>query len=297
MEQVHREIEVLALAGVDLEGDGVGRDRRDVTVVEPDRGGHGQSRHRPGVGDEVAHRLGAPETGPAGEREVHHLPGAHQHHVAGFDGHRGELARGVEVLRGDRVAGLEHLDALRTRHVEEDSSRHQGADVLDAEDRRAAIGDRRRRVTVVEPQSVGARTVGDVREAVPVGRALQRHGDHVLGGGDPGRVRTERLVHTDHGPGRVDPTGDESHLDAFLLGEGQPEGVCGTFHHRRSTSLPGRPVDQVEGPDPIVGTPPSPVGDTIGQLGEGFGNRLGYGHRHAPVVAEATGQVLPEVGR
>ena len=84
-----------------------------------------------------------------------HLPGADQHHVAGLDGQPAERAGGVEVLGGDRVAGLEHLDALRPGHVEEDAPGHQGADLVDAEVAGARLGDRRRRVAVVEPPPSG----------------------------------------------------------------------------------------------------------------------------------------------
>ena len=70
---------------------------------------------------------------------------------------------------------------------------------------------------------------------------------------------------------------------------GSPRGYAVPSTHRRHASQPGRPVDQVEGPDPVVGTPPSPVGDAIGQLGEGFGDRLGYGHGHRTRCSRSNG--------
>ena len=93
----------------DLEHEGVGGHRGHVVGPEPLRRLDGQAGRGPGVGDEVA---------PV-RRQVHHLAGADQHDVAGRHLQAGQRAGRVEVVGHDRVARLEHVEALGPGHVEE----------------------------------------------------------------------------------------------------------------------------------------------------------------------------------
>ena len=76
------------------------------------------------------------------------------------------------------------------------------------------------------------------------------------------------LLTAHHGPGRVHPTLDEPHLDAFVRREGEAEGVGRALGGPQPPRGAGQPVDEVEGADLVLGTPPAPVGDPSGQFGE-----------------------------
>ena len=114
------------------------------------------------------------------------MPGAHEHRVTWLDGHAAERRRRVEVVAGDRVVLLEVVDTLEARDVDQHAARRDRAVVLDAELRRARVGDRR--VGRVVPELA---LVTDVRERVEVGRRLRAHAEGVVGRREIGRVAGE----------------------------------------------------------------------------------------------------------
>ena len=106
-------------------------------------------------------------------------------------------------------------------------------------------------------------------QRVPVRGALGGQGEDVLAEADPlGLIRIDRLVHLDHGAGRIDAALDEPRLDPLRLRQGQPEGEALPVDDRGGATAPGRVVDQVEGPELVLGTPPPPVAHPGRHLGE-----------------------------
>ena len=108
-----------------------------------------------------------------------HVAGADEHDVARFDVHVGAASSTVEVLGTDRVAGIEGVDAVQPRDVEQDAACHDRPEVFDAELRRAMLVDRGVGDAVVEHAFVA-----DVGERVPVGRGLHTHLERVVAGGE-----------------------------------------------------------------------------------------------------------------
>ena len=60
----------------------------------------GERHRRPAGGEALRHA------------EARHLPGAHQHDVAGLDRHPGQRAGGVEIGGRDGVAAVEDVESL-----------------------------------------------------------------------------------------------------------------------------------------------------------------------------------------
>ena len=159
---------------------------------------------------------------------------------------------------------------------------------MDPQPARPGLGDRRGRDTRCRACALGAGPVGDVGQAVPVGGALHGHGDHVLGEGDPSGVVAHdgSLTLTMVRVGLTRP-GMKPIWIPSSAERGRPRGKAVPVPDGGHASEPGGPVDEVERADLVVGTPPAPVGDAGGQLGNDGGMDGGYGHGHGPVVAQS----------
>ena len=167
----------------------------------------------------------------------------------------GELARRVEVGRHDGMARLEHVAPEGAGDVEQDAAADHGAETVDAAAGGAVGRDGRRRVPVVDDAAVAA-----VGEGVPVRGALGGQGEDVLAEADPlGLVGRDRLVDLDHGAARVDAALDESRLDPLRRRERQPEGERLAGGDGGGAPAPGGVIDQVEGADLVLRSPPPPL--------------------------------------
>ena len=80
-----------------------------------------------------------------------------------------------EVVATDRVSGLESVDVVQPRDVEQYAACHDRPEVLDTELRRAAFVD-----GVVGDAVVQQTVVADVRERVPVRGGLRSHLERVV---------------------------------------------------------------------------------------------------------------------
>src|SRR6266849_11039062 len=154
------------LEGDDLDRAGVAGDRRDLPRMQPLHARDAETGHLPHVALAVA------VTGEDGE-----VPGADEEDVAAPGAHALRALGGLQRVGTDHLAGAEPLHAARARQIEEHAARHDAApDLVD----RVALGpggaERRRGRSVVEPS-----VVIDVRQAVPLRRALERHRDGVVG--------------------------------------------------------------------------------------------------------------------
>lgn len=249
------------LVGPDLEAPGVGGDRRDLGVVQPIGGGERQARGGPtGVG------------APALAAGARVLAGAHADDVAAPDrdalGGDGPL----EVLGGDREA-VGQLAGARARGGAEgtaDVEQHPapGEAVgggLDTGDAVARAGDDVRGGAAVP----GVAVVEDVPEPVPLGRALQRHGDDVVGAAEPVReLAVEGLAtgveHRVHGVGAPPPpTLRPVHVERLRQRERRTpaDEAC-------ALDALGV-VEEVQGAQNVVGTPAAPVRDAGDGGGDG----------------------------
>ena len=197
----------------------------------------------------------APPAGKrCGMREVRHLPGAHQHDVAGLDGHRGQRAGGVEVRGRDGVPAVEDVGLLGPGHVEEHPAADERVHEVDPETARPRRVDRRCRVPVVERAAVA-----HMRQSVPMRGALQRHDDDVLVGADPFGVVGQRHVHVRHGAHRVEAARHDTLLDPLGLRQGQAHGegpARPDTARRPAAHLVG---DEVERAELVVVAPATPV--------------------------------------
>src|SRR5262249_38236967 len=127
------------------------------------------------------------------------VAGADEKNVAGTDAHALGTLGGVESVRRDHLARAKTLDAASTCEVEQHAAADDpGADLVDAVARRAPRSERGRRKAVVE-----AAVVPDVREAVPLRRALERHRDEVVGIAWPLGISAEPAVDRAHQVDRV----------------------------------------------------------------------------------------------
>ncbi len=128
-----------------------------------------------------ARRIAAGIAVPASGLEAAlHLPGAHDDIVSALHRHALGLGGGVEVSAGDAIAVVEALLAERARHVEEDAAAdHLVLGLLDPALLRAGRG--HLAAVVAVPHIL---LIEHVAEPVPLGPALERHRDHVVGGAD-----------------------------------------------------------------------------------------------------------------
>ena len=205
----------------------------------------------------VAAGIIAPAAAMAAER---HVSRAHQQRVTAQNpdalGRRGR----VEIVRGDRVAGIQPLQLLHARNIEQHASRHDAAgalrDLVDAVPLRAPARDLIGVVAVVHPAVLEA-----VAEGIPLRRALERHDHHVVTESDAARKpdRTRRAVGAgDHHPVNRVEAPRLIDLRSFRVER------YGEREHRPAFHEPGRSDDVVrrdvvERPTLVVRAPFAPV--------------------------------------
>ena len=278
--------EVCRLTRVDLEDHGVDGDGGDIPLVEPRSRADSQPRSRPGVGHEVSHRVGSGDTWPTGKGEVGSLASPHHHDVAGLGFDAGQCNGGIEVFDGDRISRLQELETLGPGHVEKDPPRDKGANVVDPKPRRTLVADGRSWPSVVQDATFRSSAIGAVGQAVPVRGALHGEGDDVLGERNPLGIVALGFVDRDHRVLRVDPTFDESQLNPVGGGHGKAKSKGVGIHHGSEASAPRCLVDEIQGPNLVIGPPASPVGHRSHGFGKGRGYRGRKWSRHVPVVAD-----------
>ena len=101
------------------------------------------------------------------------MAGADQHDVALADRRPpAPCRRCLQVARGDDLADLHPLDALRTGHVEQHAAREEDADVLDPELRQAVGRAELRALEAVVEVVVAADPDADMAQAVELGADL-----------------------------------------------------------------------------------------------------------------------------
>ena len=279
LDHVHREaVRPVLLRGRErLVGVGVGERSGDVVAVQPLDRVHREARQPELVAERVAVAIT--------RAVVPHLAGPQQDHIARLDGDAGRVARLVEVVAGDRVAGphlVEPLDALESRQVDQHTAGDDVRQLLGAETGRArARGDHRRGGVVVEQP-----VVGDVAQRVDVGAGTGRHREDVVGTRPEAGGEGVALVQRRDRQERVDATRRLPDLDAVgaqVGGERHPS----TRLHRVDAAT-GRGVgQQVAAAQFVVVTPASPVRDTRRQLDQfvGQAHRSGEGEHAAGELA------------
>ena len=244
---VHGHHHARYLAGIDLDGEVVGTHRGHVALAQP------------GATREVEARFGrAPRDAVVVLDQVPTPAGAEQQHVAGPDVDA-TLAfdRLVEVVGCDGHATFEPRHALEARDVEENAAPGDAVALLvDRVVQRAAWRDVARGIPVVELV-----VVEDVRERVPLRRALERHHDVVVGVAEPAGHVVLRLARRGHEVQRVlaDPAAG---LRAELVERDAEVEHLARAHETRRRDQPLR-RDQVGGAALVVGSPPSPVAQPL----------------------------------
>src|SRR4051812_3880187 len=277
-----------AHVGVDRE-EGAGHVRRhhfarDVVAADA---------HRAGL---LAEPLGRVQVDPGGVAQVLldvrpglHPAGAEQHHVALAQLDALTLDGVLEVLRGDGVAGLELIDAVHPRDVEQDAARDHGRVVL----RSALVPDAAAEIAVGGPAVPERPVMSDMVQRVDVRAAVRVHLDRVAAvgvglvdlGSGAGRVVVHGSLRRVRHPGRVgrvagaDPRG---HVDEVV--DVQVEDVrTAQVLEDGPPALRGDPVQAAD----LVLRAPGTLRDLQAVLLEDglrdqFGVRLAALHRQAP---------------
>ena len=237
------------LEGDHLDGARVAGDRGDLPRVEPLDAGDAEPRHLPHVALAVAVA-----------REHGEVPGAEEEDVAALGAHALGALGGLEVGRGDHFARSQSLHAARTRQVEEDAARHDAArELVDRVARGAGGAERGRGHAVVEPA-----VVVDVRQAVPLGRALERHADRVVRVAGTVGIGAQAAVDRRHGVDRVRAPALADLRPVGAEGEAQAEDRAPPDARRRAAhDVRG---DEVDGAALVVRAPAPPVGDPARDL-------------------------------
>ncbi len=138
--------------------------------------------------------------------------------------------------------------------------------MLDARDEVALARD-----DIAGPAAVpGHAVIEDVTEAVPLGRALQRHRDHVVRAADPVREALVAALGVDPGVGhRVHRVGAATPaLLRSVRVERLRERHHATLGHERRSRDPLGGVDVVQGAEHVVLAPAAPVAEGFGSRGD-----------------------------
>ncbi len=248
---------VIELIRAHFEAPGVGGNGGDLGSVQP--AGRGERQAGSGAAGVVP---------PALAQRPRVLAGAYQHQVAAADRDAVRRGGGGQVLGRDReavgqLAATASGGAVRGSdhppYVEQHSApAHRPGQLLDAGHQVAVGGDGPRRVPAVPRLAV----VEDVPEPVPLRRALQRHGDHVVGAANA--VREPLVAEGRVGPGaqhgvyRVGPPPPAALRPVHVETLGQRE--AGSATHQAGGGQAQPVGDEVSRAEHVVGAPPAPVG-------------------------------------